>query len=218
MFKSWNLAKKTKRYKCPRFLTYFHMKKRILFVGSFKESTKDQSTGGQMFACKSLINSSLNQSVDFVTIDSTADSVPLPNLFIRLIKAIKRLVIFVVSLLRQRIDCILIFSADGFSFIEKGSMALIGKVFRKKVIFAPRSGLSKDDYKKSGFMRMYMKFVLERVDYIICQGRSWEEFYKGVTKDYSSRGKFVVQQNWLNFEPYLQNQEHYRSRQSSSIK
>ncbi|MGN6264158.1 MAG: glycosyltransferase family 4 protein [Ginsengibacter sp.] len=194
------------------------MKKKVIFVGSFRKATKDGSTGGQMFACKSLINSPLNEDIDFITIDTTAVSVPPPHVIVRLFKAIKRIIIFIFKLLTHKINAILIFSADGFSFIEKGLMALIGKIFQKKVIFAPRSGLSKDDYQKSRFMRMYMKFILNQVDYIICQGNRWKEFYQKVTTDYSSTSKFVIQQNWLNIDEYVQNQKEYSINDSSLIK
>ncbi|HZW66525.1 MAG TPA: glycosyltransferase family 4 protein [Hanamia sp.] len=191
------------------------MKKKVIFVGSFKENTKDGSIGGQMFASQSLINSCLKDKIDFVLIDTTAETVPAPHLLKRSVKAIKRSAIFVKELLKKEIESVLIFSSNGYSFIEKGGMALIGKALRKKVIFAPRSGLSKDDYEKSKFMRMYMKFVLKKVDYIICQGNSWKEFYRMVTGDYTLNSKFVIQQNWINTDSYIQNHDCYKPRTES---
>ena len=46
-------------------------KRKILFVGSFKEKAKDGSVGGQMYACKSLINSDLSNHVDWILFDIT---------------------------------------------------------------------------------------------------------------------------------------------------
>src|SRR5690348_5331279 len=110
------------------------MKKKVIFVGSFKENTKDGSIGGQMFASQSLINSCLKDKIDFVLIDTTAETVPAPHLLKRSVKAIKRSAIFVKELLKKEIESVLIFSSNGYSFIEKGGMALIGKALRKKVI------------------------------------------------------------------------------------
>lgn len=190
------------------------MKKKVIFVGSFKKSTKDGSVGGQMFACKTLINSYLKNTIEFILIDTTSDTVPPPSLVIRSIKAFRRLFIFCIKLITCKIDTILIFCADGFSFIEKGLMALIGKTFGKKVIFAPRSGMCKDDYERSKFMRWFMKLVLNKVDYIICQGYSWKEFYKKVTEGKSAENKFIVQQNWIDTGQYLDNHAAYVIRHS----
>lgn len=194
------------------------MKKKVIFVGSFKENTKDGSVGGQMFASKTLINSYLKDKIEFILIDTTADTVPAPHLILRLMKACGRLMVFFIKLITNRIETILIFCSDGFSFIEKGNIALIGKLFGKKVIFAPRSGLSKDNYEKSKFMREYMKFVLNKVDYIICQGNSWKEFYKKVTGDKTWSNKFIVQQNWIDTDEYVKNQKKYTVKKSSVLK
>ena len=40
-------------------------KKQVLFVGSFIESGKSGNVGGQMFACRSLINSEISEKVDW---------------------------------------------------------------------------------------------------------------------------------------------------------
>jgi|ERR1035437_3379830 glycosyltransferase involved in cell wall biosynthesis len=194
------------------------MKKKVIFVGSFKGNTKDGSVGGQMFASKSLINSYLKDKIEFILIDSTSDTVPAPPLFVRSIKALKRLFVFIKKLINYKIDTILIFCSDGFSFLEKGAMAMIAKIFGKKVIFAPRSGMSKDDYERSKFMRWYMKFVLNKVDYIICQGNSWKDFYEKVTKGKSAENKFIVQQNWIDTDEYVKNHDGYIVRQSLVLK
>ncbi|MDQ2720960.1 MAG: glycosyltransferase family 4 protein [Bacteroidota bacterium] len=194
------------------------MKKKVIFVGSFKENTKDGSVGGQMFACKTLINSYLKDKIEFILIDTTADTVPAPSLPLRSIKAIRRLFVFIRKLITYKVETILLFCSDGFSFIEKGAMALIAKLFGKKVIFAPRSGMSKDDYERSKFMRWYMKFVLNKVDYIICQGNSWKDFYKEVTKRKLPESKFIVQQNWIDTDEYVKNHNGYVIRRCLILK
>ncbi len=176
-------------------------RRRILFVGSFKKAAKDGSVGGQMFACKTLLESPISDDVDWLLIDSTADSNKNPSLLKRLRKAFRRLLRFYYFLLFKRFKTALIFTVGGGSFIEKGSMALMSKLFGKTVVIAPRSGLIPEDYKRSGFMRKFIPYVIRKVDYVICQGENWKEFYQGISN--SKDEKFIVIQNWLNAEPYF---------------
>lgn len=176
-------------------------KKKILFVGGFKKAGKDGSVGGQMFACRSLLDSPISEEIDWILIDSTADSNKNPSLFNRINKALKRLSYFFYALCFKGFDTALIFTVGGGSFIEKGTMALVSKMFGKTVIIAPRSGLIPEDYKRSGFMRWLIKRVIRKVDYVICQGEYWKDFYQGVSG--SKDSKFIVIQNWLNAEPYF---------------
>lgn len=176
---------------------------RVIFVGSFRKSAKDGSVGGQMYACCSLINSPLKNDVEFILIDSTADSVPAPPLYRRLLKAINRIVILLNRLFYPRVSSVLIFSSAGFSFIEKGLMVLLSKLFGKKVLFAPRSGLIKDNYENSIFFRWYISFIIKHADLIICQGNIWKDFYKKISQEEDH--KFLVIPNWINVEPYIEN-------------
>lgn len=176
-------------------------KKKILFVGAFKKAGKDGSVGGQMFACRSLLNSPISEKIDWVLLDSTGDSNKNPSLFSRVMRVLKRLSYFFYILPFKGFDAALIFTSGGGSFLEKGTMGLISKMLGKTVIIAPRSGLIPEDYKKSGFMRWFIKLVIRKVDYVICQGEYWKDFYQGVSG--SKDEKFVVIQNWLNAEPYF---------------
>ena len=177
-------------------------KKRVLFVGSFKRQAKDGSVGGQMFACLTLIDSNLSEKVEWLLIDSTADSNKGNSLINRLFKAIRRLSIFKYHCIFSRVDTCLIFTADGLSFVEKGLMVLIASVLGKKTILSPRSGLVVNDLKNSGFMRWYIPFVLKLCNVVVCQGESWKVFYrKLVTKN---KEKFVVVQNWIDGASYFE--------------
>lgn len=176
-------------------------KKKILFVGGFKKQGKDGSVGGQMFACRSLLDSPISEEVDWILIDSTADSNKARSLFNRTSRALKRLAHFFYALCFKGFDTALIFTVGGGSFLEKGTMALMSKMFGKTVIIAPRSGLIPEDYKRSKFMRQLITRVICKVDYVICQGEHWKAFYQGVSG--SKDEKFVVIQNWLNAEPYF---------------
>jgi len=178
------------------------MKRRILFVGSFKKAGKDGSVGGQMFACKTLLESPISDDIDWLLIDSTSDSNKNPSLFARLKKVFRRLLRFFYFLLFKRFDTSLIFIGGNMGgFLEKGLIALISKLAGKKVIIAPRSGLIPENYKNSSFMHRYIPYVVRKVDYVICQGENWKEFYQGISN--SKDEKFIVIQNWLNAEPYF---------------
>lgn len=74
---------------------------------------------GQMFACKSLIQSSLSDCTDWVLIDTTAESNGHISFITRIRKALFRLSKFIYHILFSRIDICLIFTADGFSFWRK---------------------------------------------------------------------------------------------------
>lgn len=176
-------------------------KKKILFVGSFKKASKDGTVGGQMFACNSLINSAISEYVEWILIDSTADSNKAISLFARTYKALKRLIRFFYALISKRFGSTLIFTAHGGSFLEKGSMALLAKLFGKTVMLAPRSGLMPLSYDNSKFMQKFIPYVIRKVDYVICQGENWKQFFQKVSNEPDD--KFVVIQNWLDTTAYF---------------
>ena len=171
-------------------------KKKILFVGGFKKSLKG-STGGQVVACTTLLNSTLKDQYDWLLLDSTAPSNIIDPLYIRGWRAIKRLLKFFYFLSIKKVDKVLIFTGDGFSFWEKGTMALLAKLFSKKVILAPRSGFIIDDMNAGGMLSKFIPFVLNKVDTIICQGESWKLFFQNLIAD---KSKCEVVKNWINID------------------
>lgn len=174
--------------------------KKILFVGAFNKNTKDGSTGGQLFACTSLMESDLVKAFDFIQLDTTSETVPAPPVYKRFSKVFLRLFKIISYLFYKRIDTILIFSSAKLSFIEKGLMAIIYRIARKNVVFAPRSGLSVNDYENSKFMKWYMPKVIKKSNYVICQGETWKSFYQNISKEKDE--KFVIINNWIDFDYY----------------
>jgi hypothetical protein len=63
---------------------------KILFIGSFIKLNNESGTGGQLCACTILLESDFLNKFEFVLVDSTS-KLPIPNLVLRLLKAIKRL-------------------------------------------------------------------------------------------------------------------------------
>lgn len=176
-------------------------KKKVIFVGSFRDSAKDGSVGGQMFACKTLIESNISDQVSWLLIDSTADSNIPASFGNRLRKAIQRMGLFLRHLCFSQVDEVLIFTADGFSFVEKGSMSLLAKCFGKRVTLAPRSGFLERDLRTSDFLKRFIPFVFKQVDVVICQGKSWQQLFASYLP-VSQHEKLVVIQNWLDIKKY----------------
>lgn len=178
-------------------------KKKLLFVGSFAESGKEGNVGGQMYASKLLIHSKLSEVVHWNLIDSTASTNEKVSVHIRIWSAIKRIFIFCKYLIFKKIDAALIFTGGGMSFLEKGLMSLLAKLFGKKVILAPRSGFLKQNIESRGFLFRYIKLVFENVDIIICQGKTWRHMFE--TQVGINPKKLVIIPNWIDPSIYRNN-------------
>lgn len=175
-------------------------KRNIVFVGAFKEKAGDGAVGGQLYACKTLIESEISSYINWITIDTTMESLPPPPIWRRLLLALKRLFLFLTIMPKKEIDGTLIFAGTGLSFFEKGLMALWAHCCCKWVVFAPRSGKDHLTIRKSRFMKWYIPFVLRRCNIILCQSRSWKVFYKSITN--LTDNHFVVIKNWINCTSY----------------
>lgn len=177
-------------------------KTKVLFVGSFKEETMDGSLGGQMFACKAIINSSISDSIDWTLIDTTADSNILGSNYSRIRKALVRIIKFIYYIIFFKYDYVLIFSGAGWSFWEKGLMALNAqKLSVGKIILAPRSGHIITDINENKRLTRFISFVLGKVDVVICQSEFWETFFKKLAPAGCST-QFVTIKNIIEFDEY----------------
>ncbi len=177
------------------------MKYNVLFVGSFVDKSKSGHVGGQMFASRTLINSSLKNEVNWILLDTTATKNIDYVIIYRAVKAVIRLLKFVNILFFKKVDKILIFSSHGFSIIEKGIMVLLGKLFGKIVILAPRSGAMITDVRDSGFMKWWVSLIISMANIVICQSEFWKNFYSGLLKN-NDNNKLVVIQNWIDINEY----------------
>jgi glycosyltransferase involved in cell wall biosynthesis len=176
-------------------------KKRVLFVGSFVDKANDGSVGGQMYACKSLIDSNLSDKIEWILLDTTGKSVPPPSFIKRGFFAINRLFKLVFSIITKKPSSILIFAGSGASVYEKGIMILIGKLFFRKVIFAPRGGGLVNEIAQSNFFKLYVRLIFYFSDNIICQGNYWYDFFKSILQPESHK-KLVIVSNWIDTEKY----------------
>ena len=173
-------------------------KKNILFIGAFNKRNNKDLFGGQLFACKSILESNLSKKNNFIKICSCQRSIPPPNILIRIYDSLIRLLTLLRILILNKINIALIFTSDGLGFIEKGIMTVICKKFNVKTILYPRSGLIINDVKNVRF-KNFLKYVLENTNVLITQGKSWMNFYKG----YNVKNiPIKIQQNWIDFNKY----------------
>jgi len=184
-------------------------KKNVLFVGSFKSKSTSGHVGGQMFACRSLVDSDLSKTINWIKIDTTASTNEARSFISRGSSAFFRLVQFTYLLLTRRVDTILVFCSSGWSFREKGVMVLIAKFFGKQAIIAPRSGFLLDNLEGSEKFKAFAKKVVNKADYTICQGTFWKEYF---TKNLALPAqKAVVIHNWIADNSYT-----YKSRNNKT--
>jgi glycosyltransferase involved in cell wall biosynthesis len=193
-----------------------HFKKKVLFVGSFVDKANDGSVGGQMYACKSLIDSTLSYDIDWILLDTTGKSVPPPSLLKRGFFAFKRLFKYILLIITKKPSSILIFAGSGASVYEKGIMILIGKIFLKKITFAPRGGGLVDEIATSNFFKFYVKLIFYFSDNIICQGTYWSDFFKSILKP-QYYNKLNIISNWIDIEKYQTQQYPSSNKENKEI-
>jgi glycosyltransferase involved in cell wall biosynthesis len=192
------------------------LKKKILFVGSFLEKANDGSVGGQMYACRSLLESTLSNEVNWILLDTTGKTVPPPSIYRRAFGALLRIFKFLYLLIIHGPSTILVFSASGASFYEKGLMIIFGKIFRTKTILAPRGGPLIDEISKSKVTRYYFKFVVSCCNYVICQGSFWKGYFSTLLNN-NANSKLVIIPNWINSALYENLKEGIVKRSSNEI-
>ncbi len=152
-----------------------YKKEKILIVGAFPENNK-QIFGGIITSCNSLINSSFVDKFHIIKLDSTQSSNPPPNLFIRTLFAIKRLIIFFVLIIIKRPKAVILFIALEASLIEKGTMGFIARLFRIKVLNFPRGTRLISFSEKNTFNNLIVKIFFYSGNYFLCQGPTWQNF------------------------------------------
>ena len=171
----------------------------ILFIGGFS-LLKNGTIGGTAFACRSLVSGPLSERIKWIKLDYTMKSLPPPFIGIRLIHALKRMGKYLNYLINEKLDCILIFSSTGLSFLEKGLMAKIGSLVGIPVYFCPRSGNMNKLMDSSYFFRSFAQWVFRGCEQVVCQSDSWRVYYQEVTS--LPDEQFTVIPNWIDTSRY----------------
>ena len=176
------------------------LKTRVLFVGGFKRTPDGGIYGGQVYACRSLIESPLSNHIEWILLDGTQITARRPPLRKRLLFAIARIGRFLFLLIGRRPEYVLIFTSAGLGFFEKGLMTLFARMLRKHVVLCPRSGIIEDDYRNSRFRRYLIPIVLRQASVIICQGERWKTFFQKITG--LPEDRLIIIGNSIQVEPY----------------
>jgi len=167
----------------------------IIFVGGFRRSTRDGSFGGQIQACRTLIESQISNYVKWFLIDTTIHSYPPPSIIIRIYNSIGRLLYLLKYLVFEKINSVLIFSSSGYSAYEKGMMVFISKLFKKKVALSIRSGYIQKEINESQVMRWYIRNVINKCDILICQSQYWKDYYNNIAG--KEKDNIRIINNWI---------------------
>lgn len=175
-------------------------KKKILFVGSFKSKSKTGHTGGMTIACKTIVNSSLSQKVEWILLDSTPRTNLKRSFFEKFIMAFVRLVKFLYLLIFKNPDTVFVFAAHDYSFYEKGIMIYLASWLNKRTILAPRSGFLIDNLEQSEKFRTRAANIINKADFILCQGTFWKEFFE--SKLDVDENKLVVINNCIDYRQF----------------
>lgn len=153
---------------------------KVVFVGAFGGELGSKVVGGQLAACRGILDSQAALDIYWVTVDSTMISIPPPPVWRRAIGALRRFLRVLTLLWCGRVDGLLIFSADGLSFLEKGLMAAAGRLRGVEVVLAPRSGMLIDDLDHGPvWLRTLWRILFRAPHVIVCQSESWAGYFAG---------------------------------------
>lgn len=172
---------------------------KIVFVGSFAPAASDGTVGGQMFACRSLLNSPLSEQVEWYLIDTTQRSLPPPNVVVRLYDAARRVSKLIGLLATRPVDGVLVFSSyRTASLAEKGLMCILSHGLGKRVVISFRSEVKAQPVDR--WLLWYKRWMVRSADVLICQSERAAQALVdllGVRQD-----QIVVIPNWIDSAVY----------------
>lgn len=145
-------------------------------VGAFPLRQSRKIYGGQVAACMRLLDSTFVTDHAVRTLDTTQISNPPPPFAVRLLLAVKRLVLFGWELLFHRPAVVVLFLADGASACEKGLMARVARCLRIRTMVFPRAGSLIQSYAANRWFAAFIRHTLGRADMFLCQGLTFQAF------------------------------------------
>jgi glycosyltransferase involved in cell wall biosynthesis len=168
-------------------------KEKLMIVGAFP-SSNNTVYGGILKSCELIIESPHFSTFKILKFDSSQISNPPPNIIIRGILAMIRLLKFVYSLVLLKPKTVLIFCSDGSSAIEKGVMILICKLLEVKSIIFPRAGNIINQVEKFKFFHFFIKYSFRKATLFLCQGSDIMNFSKDKLNIDTEKVKIIS--NW----------------------
>jgi glycosyltransferase involved in cell wall biosynthesis len=148
---------------------------RVLFVGGLSP-VPDGSAGGGVTEATTLFNQGLGEDFEFVAMSTTMPSNPPPGLMRRATLAARRLATF--CRLVRGSDAVLVFTSDGLSFLEKGTLCLIARFMSRPTILRLGGGRLAEQYDRSPLFAWCVRTVLRNVSVLPCQSGFWVQFVR----------------------------------------
>lgn len=148
---------------------------KVMIVGGFPKNG-EKIYGGIVTSCRALADSVFAERFDVVEFDSTQKSNPPPPLSLRVAYSLSKFTRFFWSVLTVRPDAVILFTSVGASVIEKSAMAWVARLFGVKSLMFPRGGALIEVANASKLQRVWIRFALQRANYLLCQGPKWFEF------------------------------------------
>ncbi len=161
--------------------THATRKLTVIFVGAFRPLPGSSVRGGQLAACRAIIDSPLSEQVDWLLLESMMESLPPPPLRRRAWRALVRVARFSWWLFKYKVDAAMIFTSNELSLVEKGTMAILAKLRGLRVVLCPRSGYLIQEYRRFAFTRCWLRLVISCSDKVVCQGLRWREFFVSIS-------------------------------------
>jgi len=168
-------------------------KPKLLFVGAFPPPNR-KIYGGNVTACRVLMQSSFPVQLNLDLIDSTQISNPAPSFPIRLMFAIRRFLYFVYRFEICKPDFVLLFTGSGAGLLEKGLMARYSKYRNRKAFIFPRGGGILKKYSEKKDLPLWVTFSFKPAEKIFCQGILMQNLARKVLQRPTSQT--VVIPNW----------------------
>lgn len=105
--------------------------------------------------------------------------------------------LFWTLLTKSEIKIVHLQSASRGSFFRKSVMILLSKMFGKKTVLHIHGGEFKIFFNNAGFLKNYIRYILNGVDEVICLSDEWKEYFDSLT----DKKKAIVLNNPVIFPP-----------------
>lgn len=144
--------------------------KKLLIVGGFRPDASKGVGGGVLTSCLKLLDSQIMDEFEIYTLDSTSKSNPPPSMPIRAAWSMLRLLEFFHIMAFKRPDNVLLFTADGMSFLEKGLMATFADFFGAQSFMFLRANKLLAQLERKSFFRWLSSSLIASRTVFLCQG------------------------------------------------
>ena len=156
--------------------------------------------GGQLTASIGLKRFADEQGIELLYLDTTQSSFPVPGLGTRLLRGAHRMAGFIRLAVTHRPDGAILFASAGFSFFERGAMALLAKPLGVPTLLNLRSGHIQSLFAKPGMKQRVARKMLNAPTWLGVQGENWLEF---VQEAGGPLARTRVLRNWISPDTVL---------------